>query len=171
MTAETTYYIMATVAFPAAAAWALLQWYGSVRQRKAELRWQQAEAAWRLMDTVFEDAQATIAFELIDGELDAIGLPGGGKAAIDPGDVPAALSIDPEDKSEKARAIRHAFDCMLYALARLEGAITSGYVRAEDVASPTAYYAGLLRRLGPPFERYARHVGYDRALALLARYP
>jgi hypothetical protein len=171
MTAESAYYIVTTVAFPVAAAWALLQWYGSVRQRKIELRWRQAEAAWRLMDVVFEDAQAKIAFELIDGELDAVDLPGGGKAAVGPGDVLAALAIEPEDASPRARAIRYAFNCMLYAMDRLEGAIESRYVLASDVASPTAYYAGVLRGLGAPFERYARHVGYDRALALLARYP
>jgi hypothetical protein len=171
MTAENAYYVMATVALPIAAAWALLQWYGAVRQRKAELRWRQAEAAWRLMDTVFDDAHATVAFELVDGERDAVELPEGGRAAVGAGDVLAALALDPVDGSPRARAIRYAFDCMLYALSRLEGAIASGYVRAEDVASPTAYYARLLRGLGAPFERYVRHVGYDRALALLARYP
>jgi len=171
MTMEGAYYAMATIALPVAAAWALLQWYGSVRQRKAELRWRQAEAAWRLMDTVFDDAQVTVALELVDGERDAIGLPGGNEVAAGRGDVLAALALDPQDASPRARAIRHAFDCMLYALARLEGAIVSGYVRAEDVSSPTEYYARLLRGLGAPFERYARHVGYERALALLARYP
>ena len=169
MTPQDAYHVMATIAFPAAAAWALVQWWVAVRHRKAELRWKRAEAAWKLMDDVFEDADATLAFELVDGERSTIPLPGGGEAPVAPDDIARALALGAVDDSAGARAIRYAFNCMLYALDRLEGAIASGYVVESDVDSPTRYYARILRRQGPLLERYARDVGYQRAWALVDR--
>lgn len=169
MSPESAYHVMATIAFPVAAGWALLQWYGAIHQRKEELRWKRAEAAWKLMDGVFENPHATIACELIDGERNSIDVPGGKAEPVSAEDVPRALDLADEDVSPKARAIRYAFNCLLYALDRLESAIASGYVLEGDVESPTRYYARLLRGLGPRLEQYARDVGYVRALALISR--
>ena len=169
MTPQDTYHLMATIAFPAAALWALVQWYQSIRQRREELRWKRAEAAWRLMDEVFNDPQVAIAFDLVDGETSSIEVPGGGVEPVSAADIATALDPGNVDGTPRARAIRDAFNCVLYSLDRLEGAIQSGYVLEEDVDAPTRYYARLLRGIGPGMRRYATEVGYDRALALILR--
>ena len=132
MTPQDTYHLMATIAFPAAALWALVQWYQSIRQRREELRWKRAEAAWRLMDEVFNDPQVAIAFDLVDGETSSIEVPGGGVEPVSAADIATALDPANVDGTPRARAIRDAFNCVLYSLDRLEGAIAFRRFVAPD---------------------------------------
>lgn len=169
MKPEDAYYLMTTIAFPIGAVWALLQWYAAVKQRKGELRWKQAEAAWKLMDEVFEHPDTRIALDLIDGELDSIDVPGIGEVPVTRDDALKALDLDDPDHSPAARMIRNSFNAVLYAFDRLETAISSGYILEEDARSPTLYYSRLLYALWSVLEPYARAVGYDRSLSLISR--
>lgn len=169
MTPENIYYIAAAFALPVGAGWALLQWRAAVRQRDRELRWRQAEAAWQLLDKIFEDPIAGLAFELIDGERDEVDVPGGGTVHVSEQEMLSALDGNCQTGSAAGPTIRYAFNSVLYALDRLETAIASGYVREEDVISPTAYYTRLFYRIWPQLLPYAESAGYHRALALVFR--
>lgn len=168
-TAENVYYSATAVSLFFAGVWALVQWGASIRQRSRELKWRQAEAAWQLLDKVFEDQVALLAFELIDGERDTVDVPGKGPVAVSRDVMLSALRPTDETPTGAEPMIRYAFNSALYAMDRLESAIISGYVREEDIVSPTAYYARLFHGVWPELVPYAESAGYYRALALIHR--
>jgi len=168
MSPESIYYLVAAVALPVAASSALFQWRASVGQRKREFRWQQSEAAWKLLDKVFEDEASLIAQELIDGERHTVEVAGQGTVYVSREDMLKALDTD-DDSTGAASVVRYAFNSFLYGLERLESAVISGYVLEEDVASPTAYYARLLYEIDETLRPYAESAGYHRALNLITR--
>jgi len=170
MTAEDFYHIVAAVAGPIGAAWALIQWYLTVEQRKTDLRWKQAEAAWKLIDSVYEDLYVTTALRIIDGEVTSLDIPDAGKCSVDIDAVDKALDLQKLDYSEECRHIRHCFDCLLYAFERIEMAIASDYVRMQDIKSPTRYYSVKLYNLWPIIEPYGKATGYIGALHLIERF-
>lgn len=167
---EALYYLVATIAFPFAAGWAILQWKDAVRQRKRQLRWDQAEAAWKILDKTFEDPESRIAYELIDNERDTIDLPGPRTVKVTLESVKKALDLKLQDNSAESLVIRYAFNCVLYNFERLEAAIVSGYVLEEDVCVPTKYYSKQLKCLRRELNPYAKEVGYKGALRLIDRF-
>ncbi len=169
MTTEEIYYIIASAALPIAAGWALVQWMASLRLRRRELRWRQAEAAWQLLDKIFEDPAAVLAFELIDDERDTVDVPGRGSVYVSREDMLSAFDVDAPLQSAATPQIRYSFNSILYAFDRLETAIASKYVLEEDVVSPTAYYAELFYKIWPQITPYAENAGYYRALTLIHR--
>lgn len=170
MIAEQAYYWMATFALPVAAGWALVTWGYSIGERRQQLRWQQAEAAWKSLDKTFEDPETRIAFQVIDAELDVIEIPGEGPVEITLEEAMTALDPVNPPNTMQARLIRHSFDAVLYAMDRLAIAIESGYVLEEDVLSPTTYYARRLHELREHVYPYASSTGYERALRLIERF-
>lgn len=162
--------MIALIATPIGAVWALLQWGSAVRQRKREFRWQQVDMGRRLLDELFDDPVAGIALELIDGELDKIQLRDGTQVTLHPEDIHAALS-DPgtgEAEREKLRMVRRSFDALLYYLQRIERAVALKLVKLEDVSTPTSYYALASAPMAKTLESYTVRTGYRGAGKLLA---
>jgi hypothetical protein len=170
MTPENFYYLVASVTAPIAGVWALWQWTRSRLQRKAELRWRMAEAAWRLLDKVFDDPEVTLALQTLDGESDPIELSELGSTPVSLADLLRALDLDKPDSSAMARVLRRSMDAVLYGFERLDQAIQSRYILKEDILSPTRYYARLLYAQRSSIFPYASHVGYQGALCIIADF-
>lgn len=150
---------------------AIWQWNKAVAQRKDELRWKRAEAAWKLTDEIHEDPDCAMALQLVDGECEPLEHPDGTRDDVSLEDAMKALDLKTESTSSKSRSIRKSFDSLLYALQRMESAVKTGYILDEDISSVTVYYAGLLHAeaLWPLLETYARRIGYNDATRLIAR--
>lgn len=71
--AETGAYFVASVGGPIAAIWAFIQWRDSIKQRKLEHRWRQAEVGRQIVAQLFDDdSDAGAALEILDGERDHV---------------------------------------------------------------------------------------------------
>lgn len=170
MTSEEIYYLSASVAIPVGAAWALIQWHISTSQKKSELRWKKSEAAWGLLDKIFEASDVRIALQTLDNEIDAIELQDGSTITVTIDDVVQALNFTSPTSSPKFRIIRNSVDSVLYALERLEQAIESKYILEKDILSPTKYYACLIYKHSEVFFHYADNIGYQKAIKLIERF-
>ena len=149
--------------------WALFQWRDTLAQRKREFRWKQAEAAYKLMDQVFDDEHTGDALLMIDGEKDEFEIAPGERVRVDAKAIERALGFDGHTTAVD-RFIRHRFDSLLYDLERLEHSLEVGLVELSDITTPTSYY---VERLAPFRERivpYAQKIGFNRALNLLNRF-
>lgn len=166
--AETAAYLVAAVGGPIAAFWALIQWRDSIRQRKLEHRWRQAEVGRQLINQLFDDdSEAGAALEILDGERDQLDMPDGSVVSVSADDIRKALATA-SDKFAKSRQIRRSFDALFYHLERFQHMIDIELVTRADILKPTQYYCQRLMPLSSVIDGYLREVGYTKALALIS---
>jgi hypothetical protein len=155
---------------------ALSQFAVSNKQRKRELRWQQAKAGKELIDEMFDDKKASEAMRMLDFPGDEFsGIPSADKKVF-LSDIPNALEVETGNdndftfvhKDEKSVFIRDRFDGFLYYLERCEYFRENGLVEFRDIRVPVEYYAKIIaKKMERAFVRYAQTIGYLRATRFL----
>jgi hypothetical protein len=140
-------------------------------QRKAELRWKQANLGRELVDEIcrggagkahqmldyYEEGRT---FEAIPEDSKTITLP----------EILAALDLNNVSKTKKSIFIRECFEHLFYSLHRLEHFIESDLLEFEDVNTPFEYYAEIMVKHKQVFVNYMTQAKYRRAILFLDRF-
>jgi hypothetical protein len=155
---------------------------GTLRQRRREHRWRQAELGKRVLDELFADPFSRDACYMLDVERRQYPALRGADTTVSFAEVRDALRLARErvqlqkrlsasdDLSPKHIFICDCFDVLFYRLNRLEHFIENKLVRFGDVVTPLEYYA---KRIQPYRQEFEDHMGafqHDRAVKLLERY-
>ena len=149
---------------------ALQQWIASIRLRRRELRWKQAEQGKRLFDEIIANPESARALLMIDSK-ERTYLREAGAIHLTHHSVLAALSAD--HPTEDQLFVRDAFDQLFYLLDRARQFRDAGLVKDADVRIPASYYAGRMARRGAKgtYEAYLASTGYNDLLTFLTRLP
>jgi hypothetical protein len=158
------------IAIVVGAIWGFKKWNTAQTQRKEEFEWRRAELAWRLTDKIHEAPDVLPALQLLDHETDKIAI-GAKTVTVTDADIANALEVTERgefpDHSDKGRAIRAAFDALLYSFERVEHAKCLNLITRQEIFAPTKYYARLMAK-NRLYEKYANHIGYAHAWALIS---
>lgn len=144
----------------------------SVEQRTKEHRWNQAHLAMELIDGLMSDPRAFEALRMIDWESREYQIGGGKAQVITSAEVRDALDVrNNEQLTPSGVYIRESFDRLFHHMGKIERALRSDLVVAEDVRSPLlTYYAPILKaRYGTVVHAYMKQLGMGDAEALLRR--
>lgn len=146
----------------------LLKWQQALSEQTRRVKLESARLAWKLANALHEDPLASNALELLDGEAARVKTrQHGTHNAITNTDLRSALSVDTHDPSERAAAIRYAFDSMFYALDRLRSAKESGLIARKDMSAATIYYCKRLVTTHSFVLAYGARYGYSSTVAFV----
>jgi len=156
--------------------------FASLRQRRIEHRWKQAELGKTILDELFADAFARDACYMLDVVRRRYPALEAKDKTVSREEVLAALRLAQQraerrarqpaldDLSDKHIFICDCFDVFFYRLNRLEHFIETGLVRFDDVITPLEYYAERIRPDRDVFTTHMMFFQHERAVKLLRRY-
>ena|SRR5215204_1069644 len=156
---------------------ALYQLSASNKQRRRELRWQQANAGRQLLDEMFDDSKSKDALRMLDfpGRDEFKDIPASDKK-VGFSDIRKALEVTTTNdgdyltftyKDDKSVFIRDRFDGLFYYLERFEYFRENELLEFRDIRTPIEYYAKIIAKHNGLFLHYSKTVGYDGAAKLL----
>ena len=137
--------------------------FNSVQKFK-ELRWNKAQLATTLTDSVYNDILAHDALKMIDGSKKVFS---DKNFRIDFTDVKNALLEN--DQFGKSIYIRECFDTLFYYFERIEHSIKVGVVKIEDINAYFAYYLVQIKSKSEVLIQYAEAIKYENAVDFMSR--
>ncbi|MGB7290926.1 MAG: hypothetical protein WBD99_01970 [Thermodesulfobacteriota bacterium] len=167
---EVLSWVAAVLAGIVAAGIAIYQMVLNRRQRSEELRWQQANAAKDLLNTIFNDPYFRNAMIMLDWSGRPFETKPGKWEQIKISDVLSALRTRQLSFEDKEVFIRDCFDHVFDAFERLEHFIRINVVHFSDVEFEFGYYAKKLSEQREVFNNFLSQYGYKLALMFLSRF-
>lgn len=150
------------------------EWRNSIDQRRADLRWREAEMAKRLLDDLNADVLAQAAMKMLDWDGRSYTFDGKKTAPISAEKRLAAMRAQNTNfrTDEEAEFIRDSFDALLNHFERIEHFIKIGLIRFEDVRDSLSYEIRKLAQTNEKYviEEYIKTYNFSLAKSFLERY-
>lgn len=142
-----------------------------LEQHRLDLRWRQADAAKKLIDSLLADSQAWTALRMLDSWSQTFEIAPGRPVVITPDQWITALRFATDTAApEVDTLVRESFDRLFFHMAMLEHRVGTGLVHFEDVSFPLSYYVAIMRGDRAVYQGYLKRYNLDRAQRFLNRF-